>query len=336
MGRLSVILFDPDTGYANRLAAGLQRYLPEQTSIFVFSDETQLESCRESLQDAIFCCGIRLEKPLKERFPRCVLYYLQGESPQETEQDWDKVIFKYQSVRKIAAQILSGADPEQIKPVLASKTQQWYGVISPCGHENAEAFAVTLAQILADRKRVLLILFAEFSGIKELFDIPQTAVLEQLVLGLRKDPAQTGAGGQYLFRLGEAAVLCLPENPFVLYELTGSDIENLEAFIREETGAEAVVWYLDSLFCFGMDIMKNCRKVFCLEKKDMFSQCRVHEFYELVKKGYGDTKGKLPERLEIPALSFEEKGEHLLWQWKCSPMGEAIRRQIMDEQDDRA
>ena len=335
MGRLSFVLFDPDAGYIHRLAAGLKNYLPAGTSIYVFSDEARMLACEDDFQDAVFCCGSGMEISLKESFPHSSLYYLQGEEENGRDQEWDKVIFKYQSVRKIAAQIAGFSDMRGIRSVTAEREQVWYGVFSPCHHENAQAFAITLAQILGNRTPALLILFAEFTGIGELFDIPQTAAMEQLVLRLRKNTDREEWDRGYVFKLGEASVLCLPENPSVLYELTDSDIKNLEYFIREETGARAVVWFLGSLFRFGMDIMKNCQKVFCLEKRDVISRCLLREFYEFVRKGYGDTEKDMPERLELPELSFTEKGDHLLWQWKNSVMGEEIYKRIGEDDDQR-
>ena len=96
-----------------------------------------------------------------------------------------------------------------------------------------------------------------------------------------------------------------------------------------------MVWFLGSLFRFGMDIMKNCQKVFCLEKRDVISRCLLREFYEFVRKGYGDTEKDMPERLELPELSFTEKGDHLLWQWKNSVMGEEIYKRIGEDDDQR-
>lgn len=333
MGRLSVILFDTDKGYADRLAAGLKLYLPEQAVIYVFCHEKQMMECKENFQNVVFCCGTEPSVPMRERFPVSTLCFLQGEGEKGSNQDWDRVIYKYQSVRKIAAQITDSGEKKGMKLVHAIKKQKWYGVFSPCHHENAEAFAITLAQILGVSKQALLILFTEFPGIGELFDIPETAVLEQLVLQLRKEPSQTVGIQGYAFRLGETSVLCLPENPAVLYELSEDDIKNLENFIRKETEAEAVVWFFGSLFRFGLDIMKNCEQMFCLEKNDIISRCQAREFYEFLRKGYANTEKSMPETFEIPVISFSEKGEHLLCQWKSSVIGTEISKRIGDSDD---
>lgn len=333
MGSFSIILLDSDAGYVNRLAAALKKYVPEQTMIYVFCDEAQMLNC-QTFQEAVLCCGIVPTVPLKDLFPHLVLYFLQGEPEEGLEQDWDKVIFKYQSVRKIVAQIAGSSRKGRIQPISSTESQQWYGVISPCHHENAEAFAITLAQILGNRKPTLLIMLSEFSGIKELFEIPETTVMEQLVLQLRKNIPQADRTERYTFRLGDISVLCLPENPSMLYELTRADIEKLEYFIRKETEAEAVVWFLGSLFWFGMDLMKSCQKMFCLEKRDIISRCQSEAFYDFVRKGYMNTQIAMPESLEMPVISFAEKGEHLLWQWKNSVLGEEIKKRIGDNNDD--
>lgn len=334
MGNISIILFDSDEVYIRRLAAALKDYLNEGVSVFVFSKENQLLSSKNTWKGAVIFCGIKTKFNLHDFFPDSVICWLQGEENVDDEDEWDRIIFKYQSVRKIAGEIYKMAGiggGYRRKPL---NTQKWYGVISPCHHGNAGAFAAAAAQIISEHSRVLLVIAAEFSGMRELLELPEMSALEQLILDLRaEDPMSEITESCFHVRIGNFSVLCFPDNPIMLCELTSEDVTRFETYLREDLEADVVIWYMDHLFGYGLHILNRCNKIFCLEKNDICSRCIQREFETYLSRActdHADSLSDLLEKIVLPETVWQEKGEHLLQQWKNSSFGEEIRQRIGD------
>lgn len=338
MGNISVILFDSDEVYMRRLAAALKNYLKDSISVFVFSKESQLLAGRDTLKGAVIFCGIRTEINLRDIFSDSIICWLQGEENAEDEHEWDRIIFKYQSVRKIAGEICRITGTGRGHRRKPANVQNWYGVVSPCHHGNTGAFAAAAAQILSERSRVLLIAAAEFTGLRELLELPEMSGLEQLILHLRsEDSVEEMSEECFSVRVGNFSVLCFPDNPLVLCELTSEDLIHMENYIKEALEADTVIWYMDSLFGYGLHILSRCTKVFCLEKNDICSRCIQREFENYLSRACAepaDLSADCLEKIILPETAWQEKGEHLLLQWKNSVFGEEIRKRIGDTDEE--
>lgn len=337
MGNISVILFDSDEIYMRRLAAALKDYLKESVSVFVFSGENQLIESRDIMKGAVIFCGKRTTMNLRQFFPDSMICWMQGEEDAEDEGEWDRVIFKYQSVRKIAGELCKMTGVLYGQKQKRRHEQIWYGVISPCHHGNTAALAAAAAQIIAEQSRVLLIVAAEFTGMKELLELPEMTDLEQLILYLREEePAEEIKKENFTVRIGNFSILCFPDNPVMLCELTSEDLLHMENYIKENLEADIVIWYMDSLFGYGLEIISRCTKVFCLEKNDICSRCIQQEFENYLSRAYVNRSSSLENLLEkiiLPEIIWQEKGEHLLQQWKNSVFGAEIRKRMKDEDE---
>ena len=184
MGKFSILLYDSDEIYAKRLAAGLQKMFRERVAIHMVTDTGKPMDLRD--MQLVLASDMKFQEG--DTAGNNVVYiYLDGGEDSAEELDWNGRIFKYQSVSKIG-KALTKYMPDQIFGTTLSSGQEhkrWYGVVSPVRHGSMLPFAVSLAQQLSVGKRVLLLVFMEFSGITAMLGLEEQADMEQFILEKR-------------------------------------------------------------------------------------------------------------------------------------------------------
>ena len=312
MENLSVILFDSDAEYARRLASVLKTLLGPAVIV-----RTQREESGRKAED---CVRIRMVKRQKE----------------QEEVIWEEEIYKYQPVSGIAGRIKEQFPPEQKRKyyVRTESSQLWYGVYSPCLHESTVPFLCTLAGKLGEKRKVLVIVLAQFCGISRLLGLEGGSDTERLFLELRRcgEKEISSVRIPQPVALHGFDLLTAPENPEVLFELEGQDIRRLIARL-EDSGYGAVVWLAEEMVQGIEYLIARSRYLLCPDKKDTGSACRREEFEAFCRKLPVDGLVKKIRYLTLPVFAQMECGEHLLWQWKESALRMEAEKWVEEDGD---
>ncbi|MBQ8662574.1 MAG: hypothetical protein IJ471_01825 [Eubacterium sp.] len=351
MGKFSILLCDSDEVYAKRLATGLQKQFRESVSVKMCTDVVDREG--QAMGANLLLSSKLPRESWRQAHPDCICVLLEeGEgkapevgteyapSPELLQEDrladvWQGSIFKYQSVSRIA-RLLQNFLPTAATPGTGTGVgfqQLWYGVLSPVRHESTIPFACTLAGLLGEEKRVLLVVLMEFSGVVPLLELEAGQEMETLLLRLRQKERLERIPFPMVHVLPDFDLLHGPDNPMVLYELNEQDVTRLLEHIQRNRKYDAVVWVAGNMIRGIGELFSRSEKVFSLEKTDAYSMCCQREFDNFFKKLLQEGVDR-PVSVRLPAYAGEQTGEHLLWQWKHSGIGQVIKRHLKGESVD--
>ncbi len=330
MGKFSILLCDSDEVYMKRLAAGLNKLFKEKASVSTITEEDSA-NCVEHAQLVLTSGG---EQFLQRCYgENCTFLHLhEGDSIEDPDR-YKESIYKYQSVSRIGRALTKYIPNQQswCGVDAVGSRQKWYGVISPSHHRSMIPFGISLAQRLSVRKRTLVLIFMEFSGISTLLGLEQCGGIEDFVLALRK------AQKEELAEIPLPEVNTLPgidllnvtDTPMVLYELTEGDMDNLFQRIRKDQQYDEVVWIAGNMVRGIVELFQESEKVFGILGEDAYSTCCEKEFTAFYKK-IGVENGRLCW-FTLPDLSDMDAGEHLLLQWSESAIGAAVKRLLQED-----
>ena len=332
MGKYSILLCDSDAVYAKRLAAGLKGKFREQIQIRTSShlSESEIEH-----SDVHLILGNQIPDGVwQKQHPECVCLRLTEPDVQAAESiACQEMIFKYQSVSAIARALASYLPVQQANGCSTGQGQKqlWYGVVSPTRHSSMIPFACTLAAKLGEGKRVLLLVLMEFSGISSLLDIDDGCGMESFLFRLRKRESVEQVAFPTVCVLENFALLNGPKNPKVLYELNETDIFRLIERIHNENRYDCIVWVGGNMMRGIEHLFSGSKQVFSLEKKDVYSHCCQREFEAFF--AMQQEQGQTITTVCPGEVHCEQKGLHLLWQWKNSALGDLVERLLKGEEE---
>ena len=327
MGKFSILICDPDEVYVKRLAAGLQRQLKEK-AIINTTDHCSGESLSCEGEVHLLLSSEVPEFQWRMQHENCTFIWLDGGD--EDGQKMTERIYKYQSVSQIGRELVKymPAQRSRGKRLGVSSGQRWYGVVSPARHESMIPFSVALAQQLNEERQTLVLLFMEFSGVGSLLGLSQNTGMEEFLLGLRqqeKDHFEQVPLPE-VHQLPGLDLLNVTDNPIILYELVEADVEKLIERIQCCGQYEAVVWVAGNMLQGIESLVQVSERVFSIEKGDSYSRCCQDEFSCFFEKLNVDQQVLCP--VMLPVLQGIEPGQHLLLQWKLSPIG-AIAKECL-------
>ncbi len=337
MGTFSILLCDSDKVYANRLAAGLQRQFQKTISVRTVSDFAEVGESVEA--DVVL--GNRLpDSDWRQDHPNCTYIWLDegagaGSKVLKDEGVWQTCVFKYQSVSKIAS-ALQGylpTRPIQRLSVMKEQRQRWFGVVSPDRHASTIPFACSLASQLGKNQRVLLLDFMEFSGMLSLLEIDSHPGIESFLLRLHQNDSLEEIPFPLSYGIKDFDLLHGPDNPMVLYELNEMDIGRLIEYIQVNTRYDNIVWVGGNMIPGIDNLFDTSKRIFCVSGEDRYSICCRQEFEVFFKKVQQGDKEVL-SLVKLPVLGGMYTGEHLLWQWNHSVIGDTVKRFVKEEISD--
>lgn len=336
MAVLSLIFYDAEEAYAASLAAGMKHYLRGQAVVHLVKNREDLFSCFDYADGTVLISGDISLCDLKRFHANLQFCYLASEE-YETDSGanvrWDYCLYKYQSVQVMSGALLSKFGfQNRVCQRQSDQIEEWYGIISPAHHDMEVPYSLTMAAILAERKRVLWVGLTEFCGIDGLLGLERMQDAGELFQLLRTGSGLDNEQKGCMIWMDNLGILEPPENPMILYELQENDILNLSHYIRKYGHAEAVVWLIGNIFPGSIWLLKQCRRILSLEKNDTCSQCINQEFHRFLEK-MGQEEALSCERVMASSLLDMEPGIHLLQQWVNSSMGGEIRKYFGKEQE---
>lgn len=256
--------------------------------------------------------------------PRCII--LSEEVSQE-----ECVICRYQSCERIFQKIMflhQGGGNGKFSD--AGNRQKWIAVTGDCTVSQLLAFSVTMAHLLAGRERVLYLNLSECSGMGELFLMEPGPDLSDFVLELRCD--EKVSTDAFVRRLEQIDCILPPENPMILHEIRGDDVEKLMRTVRSQEQYGAVVIALGCLCCGSEFFFRQASAVYHLTREgESFSESR-RAWKRLIGRCLKQQKVSVTQ-VSLPVIAAESEGIHLIYEWAEGSLGRLARKYLRGEEE---
>lgn len=335
MQRVRLALYINDDDYRSRLSGHLLLQEMERFELHLFTSVQQIAQ-DAGRYDIIVCSGCPEEaKQLaKERTEPvvCLIDEMREGQMQPGMEDGVRFVEKFQNANNIVDAILQEvgsevkllADGGQIVP----KTR-CIAIYSLAENEYQLPFLVTLASVLGEKSRVLILDIQENSGIMHL--------LQQVPRGGIEEVLSMAESGKYsksrllscIGHLDHADYIYPAENTECLSEADGGKYLRLLQMIGEELDYAVILLNMGSRFHGFFEVLNHCQNVYLLSRSGGLCQWREYEFNEEVsRRGYAALTERTT-RVEIPLMTMPSSCERIVEQWKWNELGDMIRRMLL-------
>lgn len=335
MQKIRVGICIADTEYESRFTNCLMNHYRTQLELHIFTGCDQLLA-QEGRQMEVCIMSNCWEEFLsvKDQIHYPVVYLLDQEEENVTNsgQEEEKGVWfvdKYQEVNRIVDEVLKRIGDE-IKEVQDSgyikpKTRV-AAVYSLSENEYQLPFSVTLASILSEKERVLILDMQENSGLTQMVPCENDYGLEELLV--------MAEGGKYSYNRMSECIGHMEKADFVyplkntesLCEISAGTYLKLIQMLCGEMDYDLIVVNLGARFLGFFEVLNHCHEIYFMQKKGGLCKWREFEFMqEMNQRGYKNLKDKII-RVETPQLTTQVNScERLVEQWKWNEFGDLIR-----------
>lgn len=325
MKKVSIAICDGENIYRERLAEYFIRKKGELLQIATFSNKRRFAEGRRSrkFDIVLWCRGFEeiLEKKEEE------MYIFLSETPEWEKEDMP-VIFKYQSAEEILRKIFSfylelGRENNSI----CQKEKEIVAVYSPTRSRLQTPFALTLAQIFAEEKKVLYVNLGEWAGFGQWLQQEYQRDLADLLYlmsgygsqaqGLLECVLHTVNHMDYIPPMADAQLLC---------ETRETDYRELLNFLTDKTDYEVIFLDFGIMIPGFFSLLDKCNKIYGVIDQGAMAKGQCRQFEEsLMKSG----KEYLAERISYVSFSLADmqlmEQEPVLNQWLYGVLGDRAR-----------
>ena len=331
MKRVRLGLCIGDQEYKSRFTSCLMNHYRDELELHIFSQEDAVYEAGERLDAILFADGMDVEQAMQWPIPRIYLY-----DPEENVDRYAQkgvvLVDKYQEVNKIVDEILKQIG-EEIRQVgggaTAKKRMQILAVYALAENEMQLPFAVTLASILSEKEKVLLLDLQENSGLSQLLEDSWSAGVEELLVMAESGKYSRSRMVSCIGHLDRTDVAYPLGNTECLCEVKHLTYQKLFAILEREMEYTTIVLNLGSRFVGFFELLGSCRDIFLMKSRGGLGQWREKEFLaELKKRGEEQLSEHLRE-IQIPLVAAPTVScERLVEQWKWNEFGDSIRRMM--------
>lgn len=333
MKKQKFAIFDLETSYA----CNLMEYMAERQSIpfetLVFCSMESLKTYTEENMIDLLMVSQRMMCPeLRKLNIRRIVILSEGEAAEEFQDC--PAVYKYQSSECLVAEVMNYyAKQETVQPRLLKKREvQVIGVYSPVGRCGKTCFALTLGQILAQKKPVLYLNLEDYAGFSFLMEKEGMSDISDIMYFLRQHR------GNAVFKVN-SALQRLGELDYVPPAFSAGDLREIKA--------EEWVRLLDELIACSnyetiiLDIGRTVDDVFTLLAQctciympvctDVISMAKINQYEQLLLElEYGEILDKT-QKLGLPFAAPVIQGEYSMEQLVNSELGDYVKRLLRQE-----
>ena len=296
-----------DQSYCEKLVAYLAGEKQKHAEVYVFSEPEVFWGSAERVDfHAALMEEVFFEK---ERIYNGVTRFILMHEGAVAEKWQDfPTIYKYQTVDAILREIYGLIGDDQTEEGVYPGGKELIGVYSPHGHDLQIAFSLGLAEILAEKKRVLYLNLMDCAGFEGLFGETYPVDLGDLLYFARK-------GGDRFFRklstmlykTGDADYIPPAQNPEILHEATKEDYGQLLSLLCEKTDYQTIVMDFGALIPGFSELMQRCGKLYCPVSESELNLCRIRHF-ESYLSGGGEQLGEKIQYLKLQEQTGQQGG----------------------------
>lgn len=330
MRKIRLGLYLSDREYGERFTGCLMNHYRDRLELHLFTGiEALMASCAE-LDGIVLSAWEDIYENIAQQLPVIVLY----DSEEMGKIQEGEVIFvdKYQEVNKIVDEILRHIGQE-IRDVQQNgrigQKLQTFAVYSLAENEYQMPFAVTLASIMSEREKVLLLDLQENSGLSQLLGESKEAGLEELLVMAEREKYSHARIVSCVEHLDNMDVVCPVCNTECLCEAQAETYRKLLEILSQEMGYTTIIMNMGSRFVGFFEILASCESIYLVKSRGGLGQWREKEFRAELEKHMNvdpqeHIRGVELPRVAIPMISCER----LVEQWKWNELGDSLRRMM--------
>lgn len=330
MQRMKIGISIDDAEYLKRFTAFLMNHYQDKLEMHIYSGVDQfLADDMNKLDVIILSDDEDKEFDLKAMNIPVIYLYEQISQVSTTEEGGIYFVEKYQDVNRIIEEVLKhvGDEIREIKEngLIIPKTR-FAAVYSLCENEYQLPFSVTLASLLSEKEKVLLVDMQENSGLTQMVNTSCDTDLEEvLIMAENKRYSQNRMnscighmdGFDFVYPIKNSENLC---------EITADTYVNIMSMVNQNMDYNLVIFNLGSRFNGFFEVLNNCHEIYFMQKKGGLGQWREYEFMEeLSSRGYRNLIDRMV-RVNVPIITNPVTScERLIEQWKWNELGDLIR-----------
>lgn len=325
--RLGVCIADRE--FSDRFTDCLARHY-SQFELHIYTDRKLMCDAASELDAAIVEGETKEELTLP--IPVICLCDTQQEMPVSLEEGGVYLTEKYQEVNRIVDEIMRHIGEEIRNVTLTGDLPARAGMIavySLSENEYQLPLAVTLASILGEKERVLLLDLQENSGLSQLIGDPFETGLEELLVMLEGGKFSQNRMAACIGHLDRLDYVYPAGNTECLCESSAATYRQLIGVLSREMSYRTVILNLGSRFTGFFEVLGDCQEIYLLKSRGGPGRWRQKEFSgELEKHGMEQLKDRIRE-IAIPVMTGPAVScERLVEQWKWNDIGDSIRRSM--------
>lgn len=326
MKRVRLGVYIPDREYAERFTSCLMNHYRQQLELHIYTEKEALQAAAGGL-DVILMepCG------LENAGISCPIVCLGDEESQVqpgTEEGCVQMVEKYQEVNRIVDEIMRqiGDEVRGVQHSDSIERARMFAVYSLSENEYQMPLAVTLASILSERERVLILDLQENSGFSQLIGERQGQGLEELLVMAESGRFASGRMVSCIGHMEQADYVYPVKNTECLCEAEGTVYQSLIRVLAREMGYQTVILSLGSRFVGFFELLNECQEIYLVKPRGGLAQWRQREFLRELEAHGMEFAGERLHEVELPVLTSPAIScERLVEQWKWNEFGDRIR-----------
>lgn len=334
MKRVKLGICIGDQEYGNRFTGCLMNHYRERMELHIYTEaETLLET--GNCFDAVLFSDYHGQLDAKGITVPVIYLCDPEENVEKIAEGGVCLVDKYQEVNKIVDEILKqiGEEIKNVKEIgCLQRMPQILAVYSLAENEYQLPFAVTLASILSEKERVLLLDLQENSGLSQLMDCEDeanTVGMEELFLMAESGTYSKGRMVSCIGHLEKTDVAYPVNNTECLCEVQNETYQKLFQILAKEMEYSTIILNLGSRFIGFFELLGSCQEIYLMKSRGGLGQWREKEFAaELARHKAGNWTESLREIQIPPVASPMVSCERLVEQWKWNEFGDSIRRMM--------
>ncbi len=347
MRKIMIAVCDTDAAYGARLGEWISLENEEKFSGLFFSDwECFQERLNSQIPDIVLLGKGFLEYPkMRERLLRqkgaeekfindkeeepfwLYLCEEEGELPPSVRKL--PTVQKYQSAAQILRQVFSNYQNwGKGRKLETSEGKEIIGIYSP-GHSIWQTpFALTFAQALGQREKVLYVNLKECAGFSGWFQEEyEKDLLDIMYLCLTNDVNVTDCVNSALYTMEGIHYIPPVEDGGCLGEISSQDYLTFIELLAAKSGYDIILLDFGMMLPGFYKILEACSRVYVVTEPGEIQEAPLHQFQKMTARQEGIQLEKKLTYLSLPAMCQQFcPGSARLQQWLWGTMGDFSRR----------
>lgn len=326
---------DLEASYASSLMDYLneKKNTPFEVQAFT-SVESLIEFAKDNPLEILLISTKAMCSEIKELPIERIIILSEGESLKNLEEY--PFVYKYQSSDSLIAEVMEhyaiGSPQLQLMPSALKKTQV-LGIYSPVGRSGKTTFALTLGEILAEKKQVLYINLEEYAGFDELFQGADRTDLSDLIYFARQKE------GNLVYKLNavirnfhELSHIPPALSPMDVRDVTGEEwlsfLQEIISYCEYDVILLDLGGHVDELF----QILKICDRIYMPVSDDIISEAKIKQFEKLLQiLDCSDIMDRI-RKISPPMQLLQKDGGDIIQQLVWGEMGSYVRMLVWEEE----
>ncbi|MDO5541007.1 MAG: hypothetical protein Q4F83_13245 [Eubacteriales bacterium] len=339
MRKQKFAIFDLEASYA----CNLMEYMAERQSVpfetLVFSSMESLEKyTKENILDLLMVSERMMSPELRQMNIRRIIILSEGAVSEEF-QDYPAV-YKYQSSESLVAEVMSYYAKQEVPQprLLKKRAAQIIGVYSPIGRCGKTCFALTLGQILAQKKPVLYLNLEDYAGFSFLMEKEGMSDISDVMYFLRQHK------GNAIFKVN-SALQRLGSMDYVSPAFSSGDLREIKAeeWVRllDEliscSNYETIILDIGHTVDEVSTLLMQCTHIYTPICTDVISMAKMNQYEQLLREMEYEEILQKTHKLGLPFCAPAMQGEYFMEQLANGEMGDYVRKMLQQEimEDDR-